>query len=183
MILHGSKVGNISAPVPLARWEPSRAGLNGTGIFCIDDLIDPAGQVVDFFVNQPSLLETKGGIFIRHAGVSIPGHGVNYVIYANARICLRGPYAMKSLLPPRWTPPQANENIWLCGPGNIGPTGSEQKYAAPHLYTQKRLAVGYYSIEVWASAGTDAYDVDGLGELVPYNSHITQQFHVKLTPL
>jgi hypothetical protein len=179
-MLYFSHKANISTPLPISRWEPSVPGQNGTGIFAVERLYDPVGDLVDFYVSVPSLLETKGGFLVRHKGKPAPVWGDAYPLYANARLALNGPKATKAELPPRWTPPTTANTVFIDGNQILGVA---HHYAAPKLNYQQRIEPGYYSLEAWVSAGTAALDEDGLAELPDYNGSLLHQFHVKVTPL
>lgn len=179
-MMYFSHLASLTSPMPIARWEPTRPGLNGSGIFAVEQLHNANGDLVDFYVSVPSLLETSGGLFIRHKGIPVSPWGSAYAIYANARLALHGPTLTKAELPPRWTAPPDSSLIWLDG-ANI--TNVSHHYASPKFTHQRRIEPGYYSLEAWAATGSDALDVDGLGELVSYNGNLLNQLHVKVTPL
>lgn len=155
---------NLSADLPLARYEHDGVR-NGTQLFH-----------VTFSVSKPALLITSGHLHIRHAAVSIPTYGTNYHIYANGRVCL-AMAAEQGLLPPVGS---LIPEISLDG---VNILSTDHKYSSPNLAAQKVLQPGHYRVECWASCGTDAYDVDGLGSLVAYNAVNCNQFNVRVEAL
>lgn len=168
IIFHAERRASLTEDVPLARYEPDR-NLWGTRIWAINFEL-PSGEY---------LLSTGGTTFIKHAKVSIPGYGTNYAIYANCRVALFSA-SSSSLLPENGTPPPEVNVIGVMGSNIIDAT---HHYALIPTVTQKEIGGGAHRIEMWAAAGTDASDVDGLGALGCYNAGNCHQFNVKVETL
>lgn len=164
-----------STPLALKRWDPDR-NLPGMGLWCMDKLYDSSGGLVDFYIDVPRLFISSGQIMITHKGTDIPPHGGSYPVYANARLTLIGPYATKAEMPAlNWDTP--DPTVMVNG-HNIN--GVVQHYATPSLDYKTILQPGYYRTCVYASAGTDASDVDGLAELGTYSQNLIHQFQVEV---
>lgn len=175
----------IAAPLGLRRYELNDPVQPGTGLWAIGwarpdaniQMLDVDGNPQDFYVDRPRLLVTGGRVFIRHRGVAIPGYGTDYPIYANSRVDLVGPSTTKEGLGAiNWSVP-TGRTIALDG-GNI--KGVSDHYCCTSLAAQELLQPGYYRLEVYAAAGTDASDVDNLAELSPYNQNAIHQFWATL---
>jgi hypothetical protein len=165
-------------PLSLKRYEIERSSLPGTGLVAYDQMYDASGNLVDFYVDQPRLMVTGGGVFIRHKGTYISSEYPNssYAMYANARVCLAGPSSAKATLP---------SLDWLNPPPSIALSGKnilgvQDHYANPGFSHQRVLQPGYYRLEYYASAGTDALDVDSLAELPDYNQHNLHQYWARV---
>lgn len=164
-----------STPIPLKRYDPDR-NLPGTGLWCTDKLYDAPGSLVDFYIDTPRLFETSGQVMIKHKGVVLEGYGASYAIYANARVTLIGPFTTKAGIPALdWLAP--DPAVALSGTNIVGVTAH---YAVPTFTYQAVLQVGYYRVCTYASAGTDASDVDGLAELGVYAQDLIHQFNIKV---
>lgn len=179
--------------IPLRRWDATNFGSGTFGISGPNGpnvtFTDSAGNDTDFYVPGPAWLQTGGMVFIKHNAVPInpsesgnpPGmwgpNNTNYGIYANCRLELVGPAVTKAALPVfnAVTPSPGSVVLSLSG-RNIS-DGWMDKYANPVLATMYRLpAAGYYRLEVWCAAGTDAGPTrNNLGSIVGYNGDKTFQ--------
>ena len=170
MILYRRELALPTTTIALSRYEATwTPPLNGTVIF------DHA-----FTINRPGLLVTSGHVHIRHKNISAPEIGTDYGIYANARIGIHSVAdvnASDGALPPGGTIPLV---LKLCG-GNIADP-VRHKYASPNLAFQKFLYAGRHRVEVYCSAGTDVYNVDGLGEIFEVDG-ILNQFNILVLAL
>lgn len=189
-ILRREERANLGSPgvaIPLNRWDPTLTPPAwGTNLWAFDTLKDMDDNVVDFCVpaGKVGLLEVSGRMFIRNKCTPLPSgitpnpgySDFGYGLYANARVILHGPATTKSGLPTLAATPTPTECM-LSGQ-NI--SNFVDHYANIPLSLQKRLLPGYYALELWCSAGTDLWDVDGLGELGPFNCGNTDQLNVKL---
>lgn len=185
---------NLSADEPLKRWDPDILGTTGTGLFAVSGntayvtMLDAEGNPADFYVDGPCWLETGGNVFMKHRALpvspSIAGNpsgaygpaDYDYPIYTNARVHLVGPAPSKGALPPlNWTVPAPAEQILVNGWNIDGP---RQHYSNVSLATKYRLTQpGFYRLEVWCGTGSSVDPSrDGLGALVPFNSHKITQF-------
>jgi hypothetical protein len=178
LYLHRELTGiGSTSPLSLKRYEIER-NLPGMGIVAYDQMYDASGSLVDFYVDEPRLLVTGGNVVIRHKGTYISSEWPtsSYPVYANARVCLAGPSSAKAALPAlNWLSPAPT--IMLSGT-NIA--GVLDHYANPNFSHQRILQPGYYRLEYYVSAGSDALDVDGLAEMPDYNQHNIHQYWARV---
>ena len=126
-----------------------------------------------FVISEPALLLANGGVHIRHRGIALPApHGTEYAMYGGARIILHSAPVVDELPLPGNV--GANNILRYHGTNIVGVT---DHYASPVVIAQKMLEPGAYRVEMWAGAGTDAQDVDGLAEIFDVNG-VLAQFNV-----
>lgn len=187
-------VANVTTSEPLKRFDNDIPGTHGSGLFAVDGnsefvtMLDGDGAATDFYVPGPMWLRTGGKVFIKHNALAIdPAISSNppgtfgplndqYPIYANCRVYIVGPAATKAALPAlNWVTPPSAPLVTLEGWNIASPV---DHYASISLAGKYRLpGAGYYRTEVWCGTGSSADPSrDGLGSLVPYNSHLTIQF-------
>lgn len=172
----------LTAPFKMRRYEIDVPSRPGQGLWSVGwnkptlnvRMKDENGVDQDFYIDRPRLLQTGGRVIIRHRGVNLNGYGTNYAIYANARIQIVGPAASNEALGALdWNAPSGS-TLMLDG-GNI--MNAAHHYFTANLAAETVLQPGYYRLEVYGAAGSDADDSnDELGDVSDYNQNNIHQF-------
>lgn len=178
MYLHREFNGiGLTSPFQIKRSEPNEDGLTsarglvGTGLWAMSQMYDATETLVPFYIDVPRLLVCRGHLTIRHRGIPVAPYGGTYAMYGHAKIHLWGPYATQAAIPALdWTRPGPMVALHGMNIANV-----IDHYAAPTFDFQKMLQPGFYRIEFYAGAGSDASDVDGLAELPNFGQQYIHQ--------